>query len=100
MKKAISITLQFVLFFLVFLGGTLLDPFRLKWLVTHPSATSVRYFVPDGLILMVVLYAFVLLVEVLMKRLREGGGGTSAAFFLALVLGLLSKFGMATHDLY
>ncbi len=100
MKKAISILVQFVLFFAVFLGGTLLDPFHLKWFITHPSDTSMRYFVPDGLILMTMLYALFLLIEAMMKKLRNLGAWTSAAFALALVLGLLSKFGLATHDLY
>lgn len=100
MRKVFSILAQFLLLFLVFLGGTLLDPFHMRWFLTHPSPASTRYFVPDGLILMVLLYILILLIEVLMKRLRVLGTWTSLAFTLALVLGLLSKFGMATHDLY
>ena len=49
MKTALSFIAQTVLFFLVFLAGTLWDPFHLKWFVTHPTLTSTRYFVPDGL---------------------------------------------------
>lgn len=100
MKKFLSIAAQFFLFLLVFLGGTLADPFHLKWSVTHPTPTSTRYFVPDGLILMVALYLLFLVVEFLMKKLTRMGLWTTAAFLLALVLGFLSKFGFATHDLY
>jgi hypothetical protein len=100
MKRALSILGQFVLFFAVFLAGTLLDPFHLKWFVTQVSRTSTRYFVPDGLILCVILYLLILGVEAARKRLRGSGAATTLAFILAIALGFLSKFGMATHDLF
>ena len=100
MKKILSIAAQFVLFLLVFLGGTLLDPFHLKWSVTHPTLTSTRYFVPDGLLLMVAVYLILLGIEAARKRLRTSGLWTTLAFLLALATGFLSKFGFATHDLF
>ena len=68
MKKAFLILLQFAIFFVVFLGGSLLDPLKLKWFVSHPTPTSTRFFVPDGLIFTVVLYLLLVLIEAAMKR--------------------------------
>jgi hypothetical protein len=46
------------------------------------------------------LYLVILAIEAGRKRLLGSGVGTTLAFVLALVLGFLSKFGMATHDLF
>ncbi len=99
MKKAFAILVQFAVFFIVFLGGSLADPLKLRWFVSHPTPVSTRWFVPDGLILMIALYVVVIGVEAASKRLNLASL-TSAAFALALIFGLLSKFGWATHDLF
>ena len=99
MKKAFAILVQFAVFFVVFLGGSLADPFKLRWFVSHPTPVSTRWFVPDGLILMVILYVVAIAIEAVTKRLNAASL-TSAAFALALIFGLLSKFGWATHDLF
>jgi len=100
MKKALSLVAQTVLFYVVFAVGFLLDPFKLKWFVSHPTPTSTRYFVPDGLIILVILYVAILGIEAARKRLLSSGAITSIAFVVALILGLMSKFGFATHDLF
>ena len=100
MKKAFAVIGQFVLFFFIFLAGSLWDPFKMKWFVSHPTPLSTRFFVPDGLIVMVAIYLLILVLEAAAKRLRVGGMLTSIAFVLALLLGLLAKFGWATHDLF
>jgi hypothetical protein len=100
MKKALLVVVQFLVFFMVFLAGSLLDPFKMRWFVSHPSPEATRFFVPDGLILMVLLYIVILAAEVARRRLRGPGVLTSVAFVVALALGLLSKFGWATHDLF
>ena len=100
MKKTLSAIGQFILFLLVFLAGSLANPMHLKWSVTHPTLTSTRYFVPDGLIFMIVLYVVILLIEALRKRLLASGLWTTGAFFFALILGFLAKFGSVTHDMY
>ena len=100
MKNVFSVIAQFCLFFLVFLAGTLADPFHMKWFVTQVSRTSTRYFVPDGLILALALYLLIVGIEAARKRLRVSGTGTTIAFVVAIALGFLSKFGMATHDLF
>ena len=101
MKTALQILGQlilFVVFYVVFLGGSLLAPLGLKWFVTHPTPDSTHYFVPDGLIIMMILYVIVLSIEAAMKRIRTVGLWTSLAFVAALLLGLWSKIGFATHD--
>ena len=98
--RIFSAILQLILFYIVLLAGFLLDPFHMKWFVTHPSATSVRYYVPDGLILAFVLYVVILLLELVAKRIAQLAPWTTIAFVLAIVLGFLSKFGFATHDAF
>jgi hypothetical protein len=100
MKKAVLIFLQFILFLLVFLAGSFLHPFGAQWSVTHPTPTSTRYFVPDGLLIMVALYIVILIIEALARRLRTAGILTTIALLLALAAGFLAKFGSVTHDLY
>jgi hypothetical protein len=100
MKKALVVIAQFLLFFMVFLAGSLADPFKMKWFISHPTLTSTRFFVPDGLILTLVLFLVILGIEVATKRLRTAGTLTSLAFALALILGIIAKFGWVTHDLF
>ena len=100
MKKALLTFVQCVLFLLVFLAGSLANPFHLRWSVTHPTPFTTHFFVPDGLILATALYILILLVEAVRKRLTTSGLWTTAAFVLALIFGFLAKFGSVTHDLY
>ena len=100
MKKAILLILQFFLFLCVFLVGSLMNPFHLRWNVTQLSPTSTRYFVPDGLLLMIAVYILILICQVLAKRLSRAGIWTTLAFLLALAAGFAARFGSATHDLY
>ena len=100
MKKALSAIGQFMLFLLVFLAGSLANPLHLKWSVTHPAPNITHYFVPDGLLIMVALYLVFLCIALVRKRLTTSGLYTTAAFALALILGLLAKFGSVTHDIY
>ena len=108
MKKALAILGQFLLFALflaVFFAGSFLsvfhlDPFHAQWFVSHPTPTTVRYFIPTGLIYMTILYLIVFAIEAAAKRLRTAGLWTTVAFLLALVIGFASKFGFTGHDLY
>jgi hypothetical protein len=99
MKKAILLILQFFLFLGIFLVGSFLHPFRFQWFLTHPTITSTHYFVPDGLLIMLALFAVILIGELLAKRLRAVTL-TTVAVLLALVVGLAARFGSVTHDLY
>ncbi len=100
MKNALLLIAQTILFLIVFLAGTLWDPFHLKWFVTHPSPGATRFFVPDGLILIAILYLLIVIIEAVAKRFETAGRWTSIAFVIAIILGLMSKFGLATHDIY
>jgi hypothetical protein len=100
MKKVFFAFLQFALFLLIFFVGSLANPFRQRWSVSHPTLTSTHYFVPDGLLLMTAFYLLLLAIEAMRKRLLRSGLWTSIAFFLALIFGFLAKFGSVTHDLY
>jgi hypothetical protein len=99
MKTILLAVLQALLFYVVFLVGSLWDPFHMKWWVHPLSPTVTRYFVPDGLILAAALYLLILAAEAARKRLLPSGLVTTAAFVAAVALGALSKFGMVTHDL-
>jgi hypothetical protein len=102
MKKVIITLLQFVVF-VAFFAATpvfaVFDPFRLKWLISHPTVTSTRWFSPEGLILTLALYVLLLLIELVRKRLRVSAPLTTVALALALLVGLYFKFGWTTHDL-
>jgi hypothetical protein len=102
MKTALAILGQFLLF-LIFLGVFFsaelvlhllhVNLFYAQWFVSHPTPTTVRFFVPTGLIVMTILYLVVFGIEAAVKKIRTAGLWTSIAFLLALVIGLVSKFG-------
>ena len=105
MKNVLAVLGQLILFAiftaLFFAGGILglfhLDPFGAPhWFVSHPTLTSTRYFVPSGLFLMTIAWLVVLGIEAASKKLRTAGLWTSAAFAVALIIGLVAKFGWAT----
>jgi hypothetical protein len=90
----------FVVFMVLFFGGPLLmllvlhhDPINAKWFLSHPTPDTTRYFVPTGLILMTSLYFVILLIEAAAKKIRTAGLWTSVVFVVALVIGLVAKFG-------
>ncbi len=103
MKKALSFIAQFVLFLAAFAAGIIIgvfDPLHLRWFVTHPTPTSTRYFVPDGILLALLLYLLILLIHRSRKSLRTAGLRTSAALVLALLTGFLARFGFVNTDLF
>ena len=102
MKTALAILGQLILFALflaLFFGGSLLglfhaDPFHAPhWFVSHPTPTTTRYFVPSGLLLMSIFWLIILGIEAAARRIRTAGLWTSVAFAVALVIGLIMKFG-------
>jgi hypothetical protein len=99
MKKFLSTFLQFFLFLLTFAIGSFAHPFNLRWGLTVTTPTVTRYFVPDGLLLMVILFVLILIMEALMKRLRTFGPWTTLAFVLAAIVGYAIKLGFITRDL-
>jgi hypothetical protein len=92
MKRVIVGVLEFLLFLIVFLVGSLL-PGANKMAYWQLDLGSGRTFVYNGLVLMLVVYGLFLLVAVLRKRIRLAWPVSTAAVALALVAGLLMKFG-------
>ena len=98
MKTTLAFIAQLLLFFAAFAAGIVIgvfDPLHLKWFVTHPTPGATRYFVPDGLILTVLLYLLILIIEAARKSLRTSGVRTTLALALALIAGFILKFGFA-----
>jgi threonine/homoserine/homoserine lactone efflux protein len=92
MKRVLSIFLQFLLFLIVFLVGSLLPGANLLPTLSV-SAGAGRIFVYDGVLLMLGIYALILLVAAARKRIHIAWPNSTIALFLALLIGLLMKFG-------
>ena len=93
MAKAILVVLQTLLFLLLFAAGSFLLPFFPNVPSWQLQIGPNRFFVMDGLLLALVVYAVILLIEAARKRLRGPAGLTTLALVLALALGLAMKFG-------
>ena len=96
MKKVFLAIVQFVSYVVVFFAGSLWDPFHLKWFLSRPTPQTLRYFVPDGLILMLLLFVVIVALEAATKKLRIYGLVSAIALLAALSFGLWSKFGWLT----
>ena len=99
MKKVVFTILKFLLFFIVFGFGSLFPPFHFEHVLIATPGVE-RIFVADGLLLMFALYVFIVLSEVLRKRLRTSAPWTTLAVILAAVLGLMMKFGFLTRSAF
>lgn len=93
MKSVLSILLQFILYLLIFGVGSLLPAFNVlpTWsLSTGPG----RVFVYDGLLLALIVYVLILLIAAARRRIAIALPNASIALVLAIVIGLLMKFGL------
>ncbi len=98
MGKFLAGLVQFVLFLLTFLVGSLvLHPFRVLTVLSRDAAHT-RVFVWDGLLLMLALYGLMVVLGAVTKRLRRMAVGTTLALVLAGVAGLAMKFGFLTSE--
>jgi hypothetical protein len=95
MKNVLFAALQFVLFFVVFLAGSLFPPFHLERVISQ-TATVTRSFVWDGLLISLLLAILILVLEAVRGRIRRAGPWTAAAFLLATLVGLWQSFGFKT----
>jgi ABC-type uncharacterized transport system permease subunit len=99
MKTALTIVLQFLLFFFLFAVGSFLwHPFNLHWMTTA-SAHSTRFFIADGLLLALGVLLAILTVQALRKRLCDSPW-TILSFCLAVAIGYALKFGVVTKDVF
>lgn len=98
MKNVLLLCLQFVLFLIVFVAGSLFPPFHVEHVLTT-TPTTIHLFVADGLVLMIAFYLAIVVIEIFTKRVRTALPWTTIALFLAAALGLFMKFGFITRDL-
>ena len=95
MKSIVFTILQLILLLIVFFVGSIFPPFHFeRVLIATPGTT--RIFVADGLVLAFVLYILIVILEVVRKRLHTAAPWTTLAFLLAVVFGLMMKFGFKT----
>ena len=92
-KRAVLVTLQTLLFLLVFFLGSFLPAFNVlpMWRV---AAGATHWLVLDGLLLLAAVWLLILGIEAAAKHTRPWAALTSLAAVLALVLGLAMKFGL------
>ena len=99
MKNVVFTILQLILFLMVFFVGSIFPPFHFEHvLIATPGIT--RIFVADGLVLAFVLFVLIVILEAARKRLRVAAPWTSLAFLLAVVFGLMMKFGFKTMSAF
>jgi hypothetical protein len=98
MKNALFLCLQFVLFLIVFVAGSLFPPFHIEHVITT-TPTTIHLFIADGLVLMIAFYLAIAVIEVVTKRIRTALPWTTIAVVLAAIVGLVMKFGFITRDL-
>lgn len=97
MKRAFFTFLQFLLFLITYAVATFALPLRRESVFAH-SGTLTRIFVWDGLILTLALFAVLLLVEALMRRLRSAAPLTTLALLAALAVSWVARLGFVTRD--
>lgn len=95
MKHVLSVVFQFILYLVVFGVGSLLPAFGTLPMWSFSTSPG-RIFVYDGLVLTLLVYLAVLLIAAARKRLPVAIANASTALVLALVVGLLMKFGFKT----
>jgi hypothetical protein len=99
MKNSVFTVLQLILFLIVFFIGSIFPPFHIEHVLIATPGTT-RIFIADGLLLALALYILIVVVEVLRKRLRTATPWTTLAFLLAVVFGLMMKFGFLTRSAF
>ena len=95
MKNIVFTILQLILFLVVFFVGSIFPPFHFEHVLIATPGTT-RIFIADGLLLILALYILIVILEVARKRLRTAAPWTTLAFLLAVVFGLMMKFGFKT----
>ena|ERR1700754_1586846 len=99
MKNVVITILQLILFLIVFFVGSIIPPFHFEHVLIATPGTT-RIFVADGLVLVFVLYILIVVLEMVRKRLRTAAPWTTLAFLLAVVFGLMMKFGFKTTSAF
>lgn len=99
MKKVVVAVLQLLLFLIVFFVASVFPPFHFEHvLIATPGVT--RIFIADGLLLTLALYIVIVVVQVVRRRVRISTPWTTLALVLAIVFGLMMKFGFLTRSAF
>lgn len=99
MKKVVVAVLQLFLFLIVFFVASVFPPFHFEHvLIATPGVT--RIFIADGLLLTLALYIVIVVVQVVRRRVRISTPWTTLALVLAIVFGLMMKFGFLTRSAF
>jgi hypothetical protein len=93
MKRALSVVLQFILYIVVFGIGSLLPGLNILPTLSVGIGPG-RVFVYDGLLLMLLVYVLILLIAAARRRISLAWPNATIALALALIVGLLMKFGL------
>ena len=96
-RKVLFTLLQFVLFSAVYVAGVVMATLHMipSHVATWADGTKFEW---DGVFLTLGLFAVILLIEALRKRLRGAAPWTTLALALAAVVELMVKFGLMTPD--
>ena len=96
-RKVLFTLLQFVLFSVVYVAGVVMATLHMipSHVATWADGTKFEW---DGVFLTLGLFAVILLIEALRKRLRGAAPWTTLALALAAVVELMVKFGLMTPD--
>ena len=92
MKSVLSIVLQFILYLVVFGVGSLLPAFSILPTLSISTGPG-RVFVYDGLLLALLLYIVIVLIAAVRRRIAISFPNATIALVLAVLIGLLMKFG-------
>jgi hypothetical protein len=92
MKRVLSAVFQFILYLVVFGIGSLLPGANLLPTWSIPTGPG-RVFVYDGLLFMLLVYVVILLIAAARKRIAIAFPNATMALILALIIGLIMKFG-------
>ena len=91
-KRAFSVTLQTLLLLAVFFAGSVVLPALNLLPMWRVALSPTRFFVLDGLVLLLAAYAALLLIALAARRLPSNWFLSTLALVLALALGLAMKF--------
>ena len=96
-RKVLFTLLQFVLFSAVYVAGVVMATLHMipSHVATWADGTKFEW---DGVFLTLGLFAVILLIEALRKRLRGAAPWTTLALALAALVELMVKFGLMTPD--
>jgi hypothetical protein len=95
-KKVFFTGFQFVLFLVAFAAGSFFPPFRMEQVLAATN-DGTRVFIWDGVVLMAILFAVILVIEALRKRIGTSGLWTTTALALAAIAGYTAKLGFLTR---